>query len=169
MVVVVMVFQLDFHDRLDLVRVTGAERQHAKIVAKKLDRMMVAMEGREIGEKGAFLGVFHMAFQGQVAFGLGQLENGKENAEELFISVLVVFRALDHLAQRLDGANHDQFRVGNQKSPESAAENDDVFDRLPQDPQVTVNGIAAENGANDNQQADNKKHPGPQSFYMPVR
>jgi len=72
-----------------------------------------------------------MRFQRQIALGLGQFKHRKKNAEKFFVSGPVVFRAFDDLAQGFSGAKNDALRVGDNKSTEGAAENNDEFKRLP--------------------------------------
>ena len=144
-----MDFQFHLHDRLDLVRVGRAQCQHPQVIAKKLDRVMVLPEGREIGEQGTVVGILDMGFQRQVAFALGQLKNREQDSQQLFVVPFFVFRTSNHLSQRLYDAHNYGFRVGNNKRPEGAAENDHEFDRLPQNHQVAMNGIAPDDGADD--------------------
>ena len=71
-----VVMGLDFlvDDRFHFMGVVGAQRQQAQIVAQEVAGMVVGVEGREFLEEGAFVGLFDMAFQRQIALGLGQPE-----------------------------------------------------------------------------------------------
>ena len=78
-----------------LVRIVGAERQHAQIVAEEYQRVMVLGEVRELLEEAALLRMLDMAFEREHALGLGDLEDLVEQAEQLDVAFFLVGRALD--------------------------------------------------------------------------
>lgn len=58
----VVVFQLFVHDRFNFMRHADAEREQSKVIAKKLQGVMIVGETGEFLEKGAFLRFLDMAF-----------------------------------------------------------------------------------------------------------
>ena len=75
-ILVVMGLQFLIHQVGDFVRVFGAQRDHPQIVAKELHGVVIRHELRELGEQLALFRVLHMGFQGQIALGFGELEQG---------------------------------------------------------------------------------------------
>ena len=69
-------------------RVVGAERHHAKIVAKEIKRMMVGREFRESLEERTVLRSFDMGFDGEHALCLREFENRVHQTEQFEIVVL---------------------------------------------------------------------------------
>jgi hypothetical protein len=147
----------------------GLLGQDAQVIAQKLDRVMVAVEFREVGEQRRLGRPLDVTFEREVALGLGQLEHREQHAQQLLVGGLVVFRALEQLAHGLQRAHQHLFRVGDDERPEGAAENDHEFDRLPQQRQVAVDRVAPEDGADDDQQSDDEKHSDSQFPEHPVR
>ncbi len=157
---VVMGFQLGVHDGFHLVGVGGAQRQESKIVAKKDQGMVVVGEARELLEQSAFVRAFHVAFQGQVALGLGQLENRIEHAQQFQVAVLVVARPLQQRSEHLGGGRQDRFRIADDEGTDTGAEDDDELERLPKNVEVTAwRGVTADDASHHDDGADDKKHP----------
>jgi len=95
-----MLFQLLFHGRFDLVGVFQAHGHHAQRVANEIQREMVlhdlgiAFEDRGIGR------LFDMGFQGDQALGLHGLGEKKQQAQlDRLCQSEARFVILHHLAQ----------------------------------------------------------------------
>ena len=69
-----MRLELFVHQRFHLMRVLGAERNHAQVVAHEFDRVMVGGETGKLGEDGRVGRIFDMRFEREIAFALGELE-----------------------------------------------------------------------------------------------
>ena len=138
-------FQLLVDQRFHLMRIIGAQRHHAQIVAQEFHRMVIGSEFREGLEEGAFFRALDMAFDRQHALGLCQLENGIEQAKQLQIIVLLVSRPLEGNAERLACLAQDVLRVGDDIGAARAAENQGEFEGLPEQAHLAAHGhIAAE-------------------------
>jgi hypothetical protein len=122
---------------------------------------MIGEKGREIGKQRAFRRFLHVAFEGEVALGLGEAEHGVERAEQLEIMGLLVLGALDGGAEGLQRADQDVLGAGDDKKADQGAENDDEFERLPKNREAAVNGIRPDHAAEDDDQPDDEKHRGP--------
>ncbi len=154
---VVVGFQFLVHDRLDLMRGAGAEREQAEVVAQELDRMMVGRKHREFGEQRAFVGFFDVRFEGEVALALGQAENRVEDAQKLKVVRLIVFGALEDLAAGAGRAADHLFRVTDDELADGRTTDDQEFKRLPQHVHMAARSHIAGNDATENDNETNDK------------
>ena len=71
-------FQFGVHNRFQLMRVTGAERQQTQIVAEELERLVVFGEAGIGLEQRALLRIVDVALERQITFRLRRLEGRVE-------------------------------------------------------------------------------------------
>ena len=123
--------KLGVDQRFDLVRVFGAERHHAQIVAQELDRVMVVLELRELGEERALVRLFHMLLKGQHALGLRQTENLIKHRQQFQIIGLLVVGTFQRAFERCCRGFQTGLRAADDERADGRAKNNNVFRRLP--------------------------------------
>jgi hypothetical protein len=153
-----MGFEVGRHQLLDLVRVLGAQRDQAPVVAQELDRVMVGDEMREGTEQLAPVGILEMRLERQQAFAAGELEHREQEGQKLEIGGLRIGRAAE---QHLDVPEHAQLhggRIGDDEGAGRRARDDQHLQRLPEHPELAVRQVTTQHRSDDDQEAKDEQH-----------
>jgi len=100
-----------------------------------------------------------MAFERQIALGLGQFEEGIEQAECLDIAGLAMARAPDQKPQSRRGPQQHFPGIGDHEAADGGSENDQPFGRLEQRVhRAAIEKEAAQHRDDDDSRADDHQH-----------
>ncbi|CAD5267038.1 hypothetical protein BOS5A_80090 [Bosea sp. EC-HK365B] len=168
-----LVVRLQFlvHERVDLVGVVGAQRQHAHVVADELDCMMVRGKCREGIEQRRLFRIFNVLLDGEHALLLHELVQRILHPQQFDIAFLRVLGALHDRAEHGGHGLEDRRGIADDEGTDRCAEDDDELERLPEDLEVATHGrVTAEDADEDNDCADDQPHgvsPSHRSSYSP--
>jgi len=138
------------HQRFHLVMVVGAEGEEAQVIAQEDERMPIGVEQREALEERALVRLLHVLLERERAFGLGELEDGVEQAQELEIGALVVLLALEQAKHGAAGRfDHGEAVRGHERAQGRARDDQELEGLEQNDEMAAVQQVAAEHAHQD--------------------
>ncbi len=151
----VVLFQLQFQQRLQLMRLDVAADHQAQAVGDEVDQVVVGLHLGVVAEQRALGWAFDVVFQRHEAFAAGLVEQFIEQAEHIDVVLLLVARALEHANHGLQGLLDRLGRRAHQESAERGTADDDQLVGLPEGTQAAVGTEVAPDHADDDDQESN--------------
>ena len=150
-----VLFQLQFQQRFQLMRLDVAADHQAQTVGDEIDQVVVGLHLGVVAEQRAFGRALDMIFQRHEAFAAGLVEQFIEQAEHIDVVLLLVARALEHTHHGLQGLLDRLGRGTDQEGAERGAADDDQLIGLPEGTQAAVGTEVAPDHADDDDQESN--------------
>ena len=158
---VMVLFELLFHRRFDLMRIFQAHRHHAQRVADEGEREMILGDARIAFEDRAVFGLFDMRFERDQALGFHRLGQEIEQAQKVGIVRMLPFRAGNDLAHLAAHLLERIERAADQRGRDGRAADGDHFVRqgLEHDAERAARqDVAAEHGHEQKDKTADLKH-----------
>lgn len=156
---VVMLFQFQFEQRFQLVRLDVAADHQAQAIGDEVQQVMVGHHLGIVAEDGAVLGPFDMVFQCHEAIAAGLVQQLVDQAQGGLVVVGAVLRALEHAHDAAERLLDDLARGADQERAQRRAADNHQLVGLPQRAQLSMRQhIAAEDADDDDDEANDDEH-----------
>lgn len=166
-------FQVDLHHLSEVMGADGTRQNDLHRVTKETDSVVIGKKSWILADDRALFGVLDVRFQAKQALFSGNVEQLEHHLENVQVSGFGKWIRLENAQRSFNARHHAAHTIGGNQGTQSATTKNNKLGDLNQDADLAmVHHIAAQRGADYNDNANDRKHLVPNSLrkasYYPV-